>query len=311
MTKRYEEEQLVKRNRKPLKGIFPLMPLVLTPNQELDLAGLRENVHAYEDQGFDGFIAFGCMGEFYAPNEQEFYSIVDTAVNSATTVATVFGTTAQTTKECIKRTRYVEDAGGDGVMIGPPSIIPCTADEVFEHYRLVNAAVDEVQIMAYNNPFTFRFNMTVEFWDRLLTLDRICAVKESNGAVKHRNRVIHHIAKHVTVFSGGEVWLLADSLLGGRGIVSTCGPGAPRASVAFFQACMRRDLDRALPLHHKFVEVYSDVTSENEVAWLKAAAELGGFNAGPPRLPYAPLNPLIRTRLQQRLAELLTLVDTL
>jgi 4-hydroxy-tetrahydrodipicolinate synthase len=206
------------------------MPLVLTPTRELDLQGLRENIRAYEAEGFDGFIAFGCMGEFYAPSDREFEAIVDTAVDAATTITTVFGTTAQTTRQCIQRTRYVDAAGGDGVMIGPPSVIPCTAEEVYEHYRLVNAAIDEVQIMVYNNPFTFRFNMTVEFWDRLLTLDRICAVKESNGAVKHRNLVIHHIANQVNVFSGGEVWLLADSLLGGKGIVSTCGPGAPSAS---------------------------------------------------------------------------------
>jgi dihydrodipicolinate synthase/N-acetylneuraminate lyase len=300
---------LVKRNRKPLRGIFPLMPLVLTPTRELDLPGLRENIHAYEAQGFDGFIAFGCMGEFYAPSDREFEAIVDTAVDADTTLTTVFGTTAQTTRQCIQRTRYVEAAGGDGVMIGPPSVIPCTEDEVFDHYCRVNAAVDEVQIMAYNNPFTFRFNMTVEFWDRLVTLDRICAVKESNGAMKHRNRVIHHIADHVNVFSGGEVWLLADSLLGGQGIVSTCGPGAPRASIAFFHACMQQDLDRALPLHHKFAQVYSDVTAENEVAWLKAAAELGGFHAGPPRLPYTPLDLTLRLRLQQGLAELNALTD--
>ena len=299
-----------KKNRKPLKGLFPLMPFVLTSTRELDLQGLRENIQAYEAQGFDGFIAFGCMGEFYAPNDREFEAVVDTAVDAATTITTVFGTTAQTTRQCIQRTRYVEAAGGDGVMIGPPSVIPCTAEEVFEHYRLVNAAVDEVQIMVYNNPFTFRFNMTVEFWDRLFTLDRIYAVKESNGAVKHRNLVIHHISNHVNVFSGGEVWLLADSLLGGKGIVSTCGPGAPRASVAFFEACMKRDLGRALPLHHNFAQVYSDVTAENEVAWLKAAAEIGGFHAGPPRLPYTPLDLNLRHRLQLGMAELNALADS-
>ena len=56
------------------------MPLVLTPTRELDLQGLRENIRAYEAEGFDGFIAFGCMGEFYAPNDREFEAIVDTAV---------------------------------------------------------------------------------------------------------------------------------------------------------------------------------------------------------------------------------------
>jgi dihydrodipicolinate synthase/N-acetylneuraminate lyase len=57
--------------------------------------------------------------------------------------------------------------------------------------------------------------------------------------------------------------------------------------------------------------VYSDVTAENEVAWLKAAAELGGFHAGPPRLPYTSLDPKLHDRLKRGLAELNTLADSM
>ena len=287
-----------------MKGVFPLMPFVLNKNQELDLEGLKSNITGYEDAGFDGYVAFGCMGEFYAPSLDEWKRVVDVAVAATKKMACVFGTTFQNTDECIRRTKYAEDAGADGVMIGPPYLIPVTFDAALEHYRRVNDSVDEIQIMAYNNPSSFRFNMTPEFWDELVKLDRIKAVKESNAEVVHRTRVVGRISKAVNVFPGGENWLLGDSLLGANGMVSVVGPGTPRASLAFFNACMRQDLKSAIPFHLKFTELYRHITSENEVAWFKACAELGGFKAGAPRAPYAPLDPSLRQSLAISLNEL-------
>jgi dihydrodipicolinate synthase/N-acetylneuraminate lyase len=171
------------------------MPFVLTRNQELDLGGLKSNVKAYEEIGFDGFVSFGCMGEFYASSFDEFKKVVDTAVNASEKIACVFGATFHNTEECIQRAKYAEDAGADGVMIGVPYLIPCTQEAAFAHFKQVNEKVDEIQIMAYNNPASFRFNMDKEFWDRLMKLDRIKTVMESNGDTTHRTTVISHISK--------------------------------------------------------------------------------------------------------------------
>ena len=145
-------------------------------------------LQAMEAAGFDGYVAFGCMGEFYAPSDEEWKKFVDVATDATKKIASVFGTTFQNTAECIRRTKYAEDAGADGVMIGPPYVVPATFEAALDHFRRVNDSVDEIQIMAYNNPGSFRFNMTPEFWDELMKLDRIKAVKESNGEVVHRTR---------------------------------------------------------------------------------------------------------------------------
>jgi dihydrodipicolinate synthase/N-acetylneuraminate lyase len=137
-----------------------------------------------------------------------------------------------------------------------------------------------------------------------MQLDMVKAVKESNGDVGHRTTVVSHISKRINVFAGGENWLLGDSLVGGNSIVAVVGPGAPGATRKFFDACMSRDIETAVPFHIKFSDIYDEMTAQNEVAWEKACAELGGFRAGPPRSPYAPLDPGIRKRLAARLEEL-------
>jgi len=296
---------LKKSARKPLQGVFPLVPFAIKENQEIDLEGLAHNVDFLARSGVHGFIAFGCMGEFYAPSEQEFNQVVDVAVQAAAgRLAVVIGTTFQNLKECLRRTIYAEKAGADGVMIAPPYVINPTADDVLEYYTAINAAVDEIQIMCYNYPPLPRgFNMTPVFWDKLLELKHVKAVKESNGDVWHRANVLTKIADRINVFSGGEGWLFSDILLGGKGIVSLFGIAVPNAVLALYNACVDRDLDKAIPLYRKFTQLCSYITAENEVAFLKATAEIGGQKAGRPRAPYQPLDPKIRKVLERYLKE--------
>jgi 4-hydroxy-tetrahydrodipicolinate synthase len=287
-------------------GVFPLVPFAIKRNQEPDLDGLAHNVDFLARSGVPGLIAFGCMGEFYAPSEAEFNQVVDAAVQAAAgRLAVVIGATFQNTKECVRRTQYAERAGADGVMIAAPYVINPTAEVVLENYRAVNEAVDEIQIMAYNYPPLPRgFNMTPAFWDRLLELEHIKALKESNGDVWHRTNVLTKIADRINVFSGGEGWLFADALLGAKGIVSLFGIAVPKAVLALFNACMARDLDKAIPLYRKFTQLCAYITAENEVAFLKATAEIGGQKAGRPRAPYQPLDPAIRKIAEKYLHEL-------
>ena len=280
------------------------MPLVLKKNQELDIEGLRSNIRAYEEAGVQGYVSFGCMGEFYAINFDEFKQVVDAARDETKKIACVFGTTFHNTAECVARTKYARDAGVDGVMVGLPYLIPCNEDAAFSHFQSVNDVAETVQIMLYNNPFSFRFNISAEFWDRLVDLDRVKAVKESSYDVLHRSRVISRISTRINVFSGGEFWILGDSLLGANGIVSMAGPGVPRAVIELFDACMKGDLKRAIPYHVKFANLFRNLTAENEVAWLKACAEFGGRTAGPPRAPYAVLDPKFAEKLHEELREI-------
>jgi 4-hydroxy-tetrahydrodipicolinate synthase len=287
--------------RKPLKGPFPLMPFVVHANGALDLKGLKQNIGIYEKAGVPGYIVFGCMGECYAPSFEEFCRVVDTAMEATKGMAVVVGVTYHNTEECVRRALYAEKAGADGVMAGPPYLIPCSNEAAFAHYRRLNDAVGTLQILAYNNPSSFHFNIARDLWDKLMTLDKVTAVKESNGNTSHRANVIAHIAHRINVFSGSEHWFLADSLVGANSFVGIAGPGATAASLAYYEACMKRDLATAIPFYVKYNDLVTDITGENEVAWLKACAELGGLRAGPPRLPYQPLDVTIRRRLEKKL----------
>jgi len=293
-------------SRKPLVGVFPLVPFAVKEDQSADYDALAENVDFLARSGVQGTVMFGCMGEFYAPTEEEYKKCVEVAVQAAAgRIAVVVGTTWQNTHECVRRTQFCEKAGADGVMIAAPYVINPTREVVLEHYRTINRAIDEIQIMVYNYPPLARgFNITPEFWDDLLELEHIKALKESNGDVWHRTRVHAKIADVIHIFSGGEAWMFSDFLMGAEGVVSLFGIAVPQAVLALYQALLDRDIERALPLVREFTELSSYITLENEVAALKATAEIGGRKAGRPRSPYQPLQPEPRAIFEKYLARL-------
>lgn len=292
--------------RKPLAGVFPLVPFAIKEDQSADFDALAENVDHLAKSGVHGLVMFGCMGEFYAPTEEEYKKCVEVAVQAAAgRIAVVVGTTWQNTHECIRRTQFCEKAGADGVMIAAPYVINPTREVVLEHYRAINKAIDEIQIMVYNYPPLARgFNITPEFWDDLLELEHIKALKESNGDVWHRIRIHTKIANTINIFPGGEAWMFNDFLMGAKGVVSLFGIAVPQAVLALYQALLAKDLERALPLLQEFTELSSYITLENEVAALKATAEIGGCKAGRPRSPYQPLQPDLMGKFQKSLAKL-------
>lgn len=288
-----------------MKGPFPLLPLALKANGDLDLEGLRENVRFLKESRIPGFIALGSMGEFYAVSEQEFNKIVDVGMAEAGSLAAVFGATFQNTMESIRRTKYAENAGADGVMIAPPYVIGVDENAVYDHYRAINNAAKEIQIMVYNYPPLPNLNIGPKLWDRLLGLDRVKAVKDSNGDAYHRTMVIRQISKQINVFSGCEAWFLFDSMMGANGIVSVFGNSIPKTVLSFYSQCMNKKYDEAMNWHYKFVDACYCITPTNEVAFLKELCRLAGRKTGAIRAPYnsQPLEPFILKKFQDLLVE--------
>jgi 4-hydroxy-tetrahydrodipicolinate synthase len=249
---------------------------------------------------------FGCMGEFYAPNIKEYKKCVEVAVQAAAgRIAVVVGATWQNTQEAVERALFCERAGADGIMVAAPYVINPTKDAVLEHFRMINHAISDIQILAYNYPPLARgFNMTPEFWDYLLELEHVVALKESFGDVTHRTRIHTKIADKINIFPGGEQLMLGDFMQGAKGVVSLFGIAVPGAVMAFYDALLKGDLGTSMPLHKKFTELASLITLENEVAALKATAEFAGRKAGRPRSPYQSLEPEIKAEFERRLGEL-------
>ena len=68
--------------RQPLEGLFPLIPLSLDRNQEIDMDGVRHSIGLVAASGAPGCIVFGSMGQMTSVSEREFDAVCELAVET-------------------------------------------------------------------------------------------------------------------------------------------------------------------------------------------------------------------------------------
>ena len=300
--------------RKPLEGILALMPLCLKGNQEIDYEAIQGCIEFLEEKGIHGFVQFGCMGQMYAASEEEFRKVCDVCVDASKKTACVVSSTAPSTKEAIRRAKYVEDTGADGTMLALPYVFPVREEMAVKHYKLVDGALaGDLAIMVYNYPTLTEFNITPALWQKeLLKIKSIRALKEANHSIDHRGEILFTIADEINVFSGIESLFWPDSLLGAKGTIGILTWVAPKLIMKFYEECSNGNQleTKNVAIHKKLLEAYSAMINlglplaSYEGAILNAIVEIGGNKAGPPREPYGPLPEKARRKLEQAMKPL-------
>ncbi|MFC1931092.1 dihydrodipicolinate synthase family protein [Chloroflexota bacterium] len=304
--------------RKPIEGVFPLMPLCLKDNQEIDYDGIAWNINWLEEKGIHGFITFGCMGQMQAVSEQEFDKVCDVCVDASRgkKIACVVSSTAANTKEVLRRAKYAEDAGADGSMVTLPYAFPVIAEWAVEFYRTVDESLKgEMAIMLYNIPPTNRFNVTATLWrEHLLKIKSIKAIKDSNFEIAHHDEVLITIADKVNWFSCADSFFWHDAMLGAKGIIGLLAWAAPRAMLKYYEDCRKgHQIDPwTLSFYKATVNAFGVVLNtpsapmaSYEHGYLNALAEIGGAKAGTPRKPYERLPKEARLALEKAVRPLL------
>jgi 4-hydroxy-tetrahydrodipicolinate synthase len=226
-------------NRRPLEGVFPLLPFSLKKNQEVDYEAIRGNIELLIERGVHGFIAFGSMGSHHAPSEEQFNKVTDLCVDAANgKITCVVGSSAPNTRESIRRAKYAEDAGADGTLLALPYAFPLAKEAAAEHFQLVNDAVKgDLAIMPYNDSGLNRgFKMTADFWEKyLLKMENVKAMKECT--VRPAHATLLTIADKINVFACYEDIFWPLSILGAKGIVSQWAWMAPKVILRWYKKC--------------------------------------------------------------------------
>src|SRR3970040_1281509 len=90
--------------RKPLVGLFPLIPLSLDVDEEIDFDGIRRSIALVAGSGAPGCIVFGSMGQMTSVSEREFDAVCDVAVEAGHEggIAVVVGGTPSHQREAVR-----------------------------------------------------------------------------------------------------------------------------------------------------------------------------------------------------------------
>lgn len=286
------------------------MPAVVTPfdnDGAIDARAMQETAERLFANGATGLLVGGCTGEFWALNFDERCELFALGARLGQDRGTVLaGTGAITVEETLRLTEAAKAAGCDGALILPPYFIHLSDDEIFEHFREIDAAVS-FPIVLYNIPGNAINAITPQLASRLADLDNVVAIKESSGDWNNFYATLIGVRERIRVFCGpSSIYGVPAVVAGADGFID-CFPNVwSPGGLDLYHAAKAGRLDEANELQQTGKRLTELFTSGGRSLYpaTKAAMSHLGFAVGDPRPPLRPLEGLALEELHAGLAAL-------
>jgi len=260
----------------------------MTADEEIDLQALELFVEwLITDGGVHGLVPLGSTGEFYALSPDEREDVLQRTIAAAAgRVPVVAGISSGATRDVISFAEQAETLGASGVLLAAPYYSLPTPDELLEHIRSVDAAID-IPIILYNCVSRTGVDMTPDLVDRLAELDNVRYIKESTGDISRVSEIRRRCGDAITVFCGGDTVALESFLLGAAGWVTGAANCLPKECVRLYElAVWKQDYLQARGLYFRILPLLSLLENGSKYTqFVKAACEMVGHPVGPPRSP--------------------------
>lgn len=271
------------------------MTAVITPfgkDGKIDSVAMRENIDRLLDAKATGVLVGGCTGEFWSltlDERCELFNIGADAVGKRGTV--LAGTGAVTVDETVKLTRAAEESGCDAALILPPYFVQLNEDEIFEHFRAVDAAVS-FPIVLYNIPGNAINAITPQLASRLADLNNVVAIKESSGDWNNFYATLNAVSDRLRVFCGPSSIFGVPAVAAGADGFIDCFPNVwlPGGIEMYYASVDGRD-EEANAMQQTGRALTDLFTSGGRSLYpaTKAAMTMLGYAAGDPRPPLQPV----------------------
>ncbi|MEV4218214.1 dihydrodipicolinate synthase family protein [Nonomuraea sp. NPDC049725] len=285
-------------------GIMVATALPLRADLTVDFDAYAEHCRWLVDQGCDGVVPNGSLGEYQTLTADERARVVRTAVEAVGGRNVMAGVGAYGSGESRRWAEQAAETGCGSVLLLPPNAYRADEAAVAEHYREVAAA--GVPVVAYNNPYDTKVDLTPALLARLFDEGLIVAVKEFTGDPR-RAYEIAELAPGLDVLIGSDDVLLELALAGAAGWIAGYPNALPASSAALYRAAVAGDLGTALPLYRKLHSLLRWDSKTEFVQAIKLSMDLAGRPGGPCRPPRRPLTDeqaaAVRAATEKALAE--------
>ena len=282
---------------KPWHGVLTATALPLRADLSVDLDAYAEHVRWQAEVGCDGVAPNGSLGEYQTLSDDERAAVVRTAIEAAPEGFTVMpGVGAYGALQSRRWAEQAAEAGAPVVMMLPPNTYRADEETVVEHYRTV--AEVGIPILAYNNPFDTKVDLTPRLLARLFHEGLIVAVKEFTGDPR-RAYEIAELAPGLDILIGSDDVVLEVGIAGAVGWVAGFTNALPYSNIELYQASLAGDLEKALPLYRALHPLLRWDSKTEFVQAIKVSMDVVGRYGGACRPPRSPLSPEIEKEIRE------------
>jgi len=290
-------------HRLPWHGVMVATALPLREDLSVDYDAYAAHCAWLVAEGCDGVVPNGSLGEYQTLTPEERSRVVHTAVDAIGADRVMPGVAAYGAAEARRWAEQAAEAGCPTVLLLPPNAYRADVAAVRGHYAEV--AKTGLPIVAYNNPFDTKVDLTPALLAELYSDGHIVAVKEFSGDVR-RPYQLAELAPGLDLLIGADDVLLELAMAGAKGWVAGYPNALPAASVQLYRAAVAGDLATALPLYRQLHSLLRWDSRTEFVQAIKLSMDIVGRHGGPCRAPRSPLNAeqehAVRTATEQAIA---------
>lgn len=261
----------------------------------VDYDEFGEHVDFLMANGCRGVGPNGSLGEYSSLTDEERRRVIQVAKDAVDgrgiVIAGVHGVGSHQARLW---TEYAAEDGADGVLLLPPTIYRANDDEVVAHYREV--AKVGLPIMAYNNPFDTKVDLTPQLVATLAEIPEVVAIKEFSCDPRR----VYEIRElcDIDVIAGADDVLFESMINGAVGWFAGYPNAFPKEAVELYDLLVAGQWQEAKALYEQLVPVFRWDTKTEFVQAIKLSMDVcGNSYGGVTRPPRGPLSEQQRTQV--------------
>ena len=269
------------------KGVYPAVTTQFREDFSLDLEATGRVIEALVADKVAGLVMCGTVGEGCSLSPEEKRAVIGLAVEVAGGKLPVVAGVAEYTPDlAADLARDAANLGADGLMVLPAMVYGGTADEIVYHYKQV-AKASGLPIMLYNNPPSYKVDLTPDIVARLAEIKTVTAIKESAGEPNRLVDIRNTVGDKIALVCGLDDVVMECVALGAIGWVSGMSNVFPKEGNALFKLASQNKTKQALEIYDWFMPLLHLDARPDLVQCIKLCEELAGRGSAlvrPPRL---------------------------
>src|SRR5512140_634588 len=217
------------------KGVIPAITTSFDKSLKIDHGFAAEHSRWMVDNGCNGLVAPGSLGEGATLTSSEKLDLLRTYVRSVgDRVPVVAAVSALSTEEAVTFARQAADAGASALMVLPPYVYIGDWREMKAHIAATFRATP-LSCMLYNNPVAYITDFLPEHMAELAAEHpNFNAVKESSGDVRRVTGIRALLGDRLAIFCGVDDVIVEGIAAGAVGWIAGLANALPRESADLF-----------------------------------------------------------------------------
>lgn len=252
---------------------------------QLNLEAFRRLLRHLVEHGSDAVVVCGTTGESPTLTDDEKLTLIRTAIDELDGSAPVIaGTGTNDTAHSVELTRAAAQAGADGILAVTPYYNKPPREGLLRHFAAIANAAGDIPVIVYNIPSRVVINLEPDVIAELASIDNVVALKQAQPDLAQLREVLS-LSPSLAVYAGDDTSLLPMVPLGAIGGICVASHLVGESMHRVVELLRSGDQAAAHELSSTLDDVYETLAVTTNPIPVKAALNLLGFEAGPPRLP--------------------------